>query len=74
MHGGDVELLGIAGGVVRLRMNGSCQGCPSSTATLAQTIEAAIYESAPDVEAIEVEGVVAPSHDPLLPVVTLGPT
>jgi Fe-S cluster biogenesis protein NfuA len=73
MHGGDVELLGIAGGIVRLRMMGSCHGCPSSTATLTQTIEAAIYESAPEVVAIEVEGVVGPSHDPLLPVLTLGP-
>jgi len=30
-HGGDVELLGLDGGVVRLRMRGSCHGCPSST-------------------------------------------
>src|SRR5512145_3173057 len=29
-HGGDVELLAIEEGVVRLRMQGSCDGCPSS--------------------------------------------
>jgi Fe-S cluster biogenesis protein NfuA len=73
-HGGDVELLGIAGGVVRLRMQGSCHGCPSSSATLRQTIETAIYEAAPDVAAIEVEGVVGPADHSLLPIVTLGPT
>ena len=28
-HGGNVEMLGIAEGVVRLRMLGSCNGCPS---------------------------------------------
>jgi Fe-S cluster biogenesis protein NfuA len=72
-HGGDVELLGLEGGVVRLRMQGSCHGCPSSAATLRQTIEAAIYDAAPDVTAIEVEGVVASSSHPALPIVTLEP-
>jgi Fe-S cluster biogenesis protein NfuA len=74
-HGGDVELLGVDEGVVRLRMQGSCHGCPSSTATLRQTIEAAILDAAPDVSAIEVEGVVEPSPSPLalLPIVTIGP-
>ncbi|HEV2914839.1 MAG TPA: NifU family protein [Pyrinomonadaceae bacterium] len=60
-HGGDVELLSIEeGGVVRLRMQGSCHGCPSSAMTLKLAIEEAIYEAAPDVTAIEVEGVVQP--------------
>jgi Fe-S cluster biogenesis protein NfuA len=54
-HGGDVELLGVAGGAVRLRLQGSCHGCPSSAATLRSTIEQAIYEAAPDVTAVEVE-------------------
>ena len=27
-HGGDVELLGVEDGVVRVRMQGSCEGCP----------------------------------------------
>ncbi len=57
-HGGGVELLGITDGVVRLRMQGSCQGCPSSAMTLKTAIEEAVYEAAPDVAAIEVEGVV----------------
>ena len=55
-HGGNVELRGVAGGVVRLRMEGNCHGCPSSAATLKQSIEEAVYEKAPDVTAIEVEG------------------
>ncbi|HTW95049.1 MAG TPA: NifU family protein [Tepidisphaeraceae bacterium] len=54
-HGGNVELLGIADGVVRLRLQGSCHGCPSSAATLKQTIEQAILEKAPDAAGIEVE-------------------
>jgi len=55
-HGGNVELLGINGDVVRIRLQGSCHGCPSSALTLKQTIEEAIHEAAPDVAAIEVEG------------------
>ncbi len=57
-HGGDVELLGIDEGVVRLRFQGSCKGCPSSALTLKHTIEEAIYALAPDVTAIESEGLV----------------
>ncbi|SIN71096.1 Fe-S cluster biogenesis protein NfuA, 4Fe-4S-binding domain [Singulisphaera sp. GP187] len=73
-HGGDVELLGIDGNVVRLRMQGSCHGCPSSAATLRQTIESAIFGAAPDVASIEVEGVVEPANlSSLLPIVTLEP-
>jgi Fe-S cluster biogenesis protein NfuA len=55
-HGGDVELLGIVDGVARLRLDGSCHGCPSSALTMKQTIEEAILGRAPDVVAVEVEG------------------
>lgn len=59
-HGGHVELLDIGpGGEVRLRLEGSCHGCPSSRVTLKQTIEEAIFAAAPDVTEIEVEGAVA---------------
>jgi Fe-S cluster biogenesis protein NfuA len=55
-HGGNVDLLGIEDGVVRLRLQGSCKSCPSSSMTLKLAIEEAIYEAAPDVAAIEAEG------------------
>jgi Fe-S cluster biogenesis protein NfuA len=54
-HGGNVELIGTTDGVVRLRMLGSCHGCPSSAVTMKQTIEEAIFARAPDVTAIELE-------------------
>jgi Fe-S cluster biogenesis protein NfuA len=54
-HGGNVELVCIDEGVVRLRLQGSCHGCPSSAATVKSRIESAIYESAPEVQSIEVE-------------------
>jgi Fe-S cluster biogenesis protein NfuA/nitrite reductase/ring-hydroxylating ferredoxin subunit len=58
-HGGNVELLGVtAEGVVRLRLAGSCHGCPSSQVTLKYAIEEEIYKAAPDLTAIQVEGAV----------------
>lgn len=74
-HQGDVELVAVVDGIVRLRMQGSCHGCPSSALTLKNAIEEAIYAGAPDVAAIEVEGVVDTlAHTgPVLPIVTLDP-
>lgn len=57
-HGGNVELLGVEDGVVRLRLEGSCHGCPSSAITMKSAVETAIYEKAPEVTAIEVDGAV----------------
>jgi Fe-S cluster biogenesis protein NfuA len=59
LHGGDVELVGVTSeGVVTLRLEGNCHGCPSSRLTLKTSIEEAIYAAAPDVIALEVEGAV----------------
>jgi Fe-S cluster biogenesis protein NfuA len=57
-HGGNVELLGVSDGVVRLRLEGNCHSCPSSAVTMRQTVEEAIAARAPDVTAVEVEGLV----------------
>ena len=54
-HGATVEFLGVARGIVRLRMLRS-HSFPSSAANLKVSIEEAIYDKAPDVTAIEVEG------------------
>jgi len=55
-HGGDVELLDVsADGVVRLRLLGSCDGCPSSSVTLKLAVEGAVEAAAPEVTAIEVQ-------------------
>ena len=56
-HGGNVELIGVEDEVVRLRLQGSCKSCPSSAMTLKLAIEEAIMAAAPDVRAIEAEGV-----------------
>ena len=57
-HGGNVELVSVEEGVARLRLQGSCDGCPSSAATLEHALKEAIEEAAPDLLGLEVEGVV----------------
>jgi Fe-S cluster biogenesis protein NfuA/nitrite reductase/ring-hydroxylating ferredoxin subunit len=71
-HGGNVEFLGVEDGVARLRMQGSCSGCPSSTMTLKLAIEEAIHKTAPDLEGIEAVGV-AEEPEPA-PTIVAGPT
>jgi len=57
-HGGNVELLSVQEGVARLRLEGSCNGCPASAATLENALKEAIDATAPDLLGLEVEGVV----------------
>ena len=56
-HGGDVELLDLdeGAGAVRLRLLGSCEGCPSSAVTLQLAVERAITEAAPEITLIDVD-------------------
>jgi Fe-S cluster biogenesis protein NfuA/nitrite reductase/ring-hydroxylating ferredoxin subunit len=70
-HGGNVELLGVEGGVARLRMQGSCDGCPSSAMTLKLAIEEAVQKAAPDLEGIEAEGM---ADSKPAPTIVAGPT
>ncbi|HZP40400.1 MAG TPA: NifU family protein [Candidatus Binatia bacterium] len=56
-HGGNVELVEIRDGVARVRLAGSCHGCPSSRATLRAAIEDAVRRAAPDLDGVEAEGV-----------------
>ena len=70
-HGGNVQFLGIEGAVARVRLEGSCDGCPSSTMTLKLAIEEAIQKAAPELEGVEAEGVAEP---PTQATIVAGPT
>jgi Fe-S cluster biogenesis protein NfuA len=61
-HGGDVELLDLdeAAGAVRLRLLGSCDGCPSSAITLQSAVERAVMQAAPEIVCIDVDEPVRP--------------
>jgi Fe-S cluster biogenesis protein NfuA/nitrite reductase/ring-hydroxylating ferredoxin subunit len=67
-HAGGVELLGVdpEAGVVRLRLEGSCDGCPSSTQTVKLAIERAIEQAAPEIIAVEVENLTVEKEPQLL--------
>jgi Fe-S cluster biogenesis protein NfuA len=50
--GGDVELVAVEGGVVKLRLKGACAGCPVSELTLKQGIERLLKEQIPEVKEV----------------------
>jgi Fe-S cluster biogenesis protein NfuA len=53
-----VEYLGVdADGIARLRLQGTCNGCASSTITVQHTIEGAIAGAAPELVGVDVQGV-----------------
>lgn len=51
--GGDVELVEIDGGVVKVRLQGACAGCPMSQMTLKNGIERILKQELPDVKSVE---------------------
>jgi Fe-S cluster biogenesis protein NfuA len=51
--GGDVELVDIEDGIVKVRLMGACGSCPSSTITLKAGIERALLEEVPGVKELE---------------------
>ncbi len=58
-HAGGIDYLGIdADGVVHLSLQGSCDGCPGSTATVRLTVENAVLDAAPEAIAVDVAGMV----------------
>ena len=66
-HAGGVEYLGTGpDGVARLRLEGSCHGCPSSTVTVRLAIEGAVQDAAPEVTEVVVEGMTDPPSPQLL--------
>ncbi len=51
--GGDVELVDIEGGVVKVRLVGACAGCPMSQMTLTNGVERVLKQEIPEVERVE---------------------
>jgi len=50
--GGDVEVVEIKGGIVKVRLTGACGGCPMSTMTLKNAVEKVIKEQVPEVKQV----------------------
>jgi len=51
--GGDVEFVEVENGVVKVRLQGACAGCPMSQMTVKNGIEKLLKEEIPEVEAVE---------------------
>lgn len=51
--GGDVELVDVDGGTVKVKLQGACAGCPMSQVTLKEGIERYLKEKVPGVETVE---------------------
>jgi len=50
--GGDVELVDVNEGVIRLKLKGACAGCPMATMTLRHGIEQVLKEKVPEVKEV----------------------
>lgn len=50
--GGDVELVGVDDGVVKVMLKGACAGCPVATITLKQGIERILKAQIPEVKEV----------------------
>lgn len=66
-HGGDLEVLSVADGVVGLRMHGNCDGCTAAGDTITNRIEAALREHWIDFRRVEVTEATQPPHPPPAP-------
>ncbi len=53
MHAGNIEFVGFADGVVRVRFLGTCRGCPLSQLTLKAGVEELLREKVSGVRAVE---------------------
>ena len=51
--GGDIELVGIENGVVRVRLKGACAGCPMSQMTMVNFVEAELKKAVPEVKKVQ---------------------
>lgn len=53
LHGGDVEGIAFENGVLSLKMNGACDGCPLASVTLKQGIQEFMMMRIPEIKRVE---------------------
>jgi len=51
--GGDIELVGIEDGVVKVRLKGACAGCPMSQMTMVNFVESSLKREVPEIKRVE---------------------
>jgi Fe-S cluster biogenesis protein NfuA len=53
MDGGDIEVVDVSDGIVRVRLHGTCRGCPSALMTVILGIEQELRKRIPEIEYLE---------------------
>ena len=51
--GGDIDLVDVVDGVVKVRLTGACSGCPHAAMTLKEGVERVIKAEVPEVKSVE---------------------
>jgi Fe-S cluster biogenesis protein NfuA len=51
--GGDIELIDVVDGVVKVKLTGACGGCPMSQMTLKMGVERVVKQQVPEVKSVE---------------------
>jgi len=54
-HGGSVEMVGLTGRTLKVRLGGACLGCPLSPSTLHGWVAGTVHQFFPDIEVVEVK-------------------
>ncbi|NMX20968.1 hypothetical protein C5S30_00710 [ANME-1 cluster archaeon GoMg4] len=52
MEGGNIELVSVDDGVVKVKLSGACAGCPMSQYTLVNFVEATLKDKIPEVKGV----------------------
>lgn len=63
-HGGDMEVVSIEDGVVRLKLHGSCDGCTGAEATIVDQVERSLQAHWVDFRRVDIEEMEAEPHPP----------
>lgn len=50
--GGDIQLVSVENGIVKVRLTGACGGCPMSGVTMTEGVEQAIKKAAPQIKKV----------------------
>lgn len=51
--GGDIELVAVEKGIVKVRLQGACSGCPMAALTLKQGVERFIKQKVPEIQSVD---------------------
>ncbi len=51
-HNGDIEILSVEDGIVKVRLHGACSGCPGAKLTMEDLVETTIMEELPEMKGI----------------------